>query len=1202
MKPADLLSLFKESRLVKEMGGHFANYELRITNYDLKDPESKIPPSAFTIQTSESDIQEINTQILNPESGIRFSVSDIRNSESELVPCPASRVPRFRLHLKGLVGSSRSFVTAAVLETTTQTHLVLLQDKESAAYFFNDLQQILGDRVYYFPSSFKRGFHTGIKDNQGLLSRTEVLNHLNSRARKFIVVSYPEAVAEKVVNKKYLEKNTLKLSVGEQVNMEFVLDLLVEYEFERADFVVEPGQFSLRGGLIDVYSFSSDHPFRIEFGGDKVSTIRTFDPSTQLSVQKLHEISIVPDIRVDASKKIAYESIFAFLPEKAVVWLDDAGSMAHLMEKQPSSDLLLHGSEFLKSLLGFSTIEFGQQFYFKTAHPVVFNTAPQPSFNKNFDLLLQDLRRNTGRGYKNFLLADNPKQAERLQSIFEEIESKSEVQSQKYEEREIDTVPRPVSRVPEASSVVPRHVSRVPDEPLHITLNFSLHEGFIDNDLKIACYTDHQIFERYHKFHLREGYTAKEALTLKDLYDLRPGDFVTHIDHGVGRFDGLEKISNNGKEQEAIRLIYKNEDLLYVSIHSLHRISKYIGKEGTAPSLNRLGSDVWNKLKNKTKSRVKDIAKELIKLYAERRAAQGLACSPDTYMQTELEASFIYEDTPDQIKATVDVKRDLEETYPMDRLICGDVGFGKTEIAIRAAFKVVAESKQVAILVPTTILALQHFKTFSDRLKAFPCRVDYINRFKSAKEQKKLLAELEEGKIDILIGTHRLLSKDIIFKDLGLLVIDEEQKFGVGAKEKIKMLRVNVDTLTLTATPIPRTLQFSLMGARDLSIINTPPPNRYPVQTEIHPFGEEVIKEAIIFEVSRGGQVFFVTTRVMNIMDIAGMVQRMVPGVKVAVAHGQMEGHKLEKVMLDFIEGEYDVLIATTIIESGLDISNVNTILINDAHHYGLSDLHQLRGRVGRSNKKAFCYLLAPPMSLLTEEAKKRLRAIEEFADLGSGFNIAMRDLDIRGAGNILGAEQSGFISEIGYEMYQKILDEALLELKETDFKDLFHPDIPTSYVRDCVIETDLEILIPDDYITNITERLNLYKELDSIDTDANLIKFRERLIDRFGPVPEQTESLLQTIRLRWLARSIGFEKLVLRNQRLTAYFINNPESAYFQSDQFSAILEFMKNNPSGCKMTEEKNRLFMTFRDVPEINAALVRLEAFQILKVTNI
>ncbi|MCX6267765.1 MAG: transcription-repair coupling factor [Bacteroidetes bacterium] len=1166
MKPAELLSRFRKNPLVQGIVGRFGK-----TGFS--DP---IPPDPLPQQGK----GEVSPSLFG--EGFRVG-SD-----------------KFRLHLQGLVGSSRSLVTAAVFEETTQTHLVLLPDRESAAYFFNDLQQILGDRVYFFPSSFKRGYQAGIKDNQGLLSRTEVLNQLNGRARKFIIVSYPEAVSEKVVNKKYLEKNTLKLSVGEQVNMEFILDLLVEYEFERTDFVAEPGQFSLRGGLIDVYSFSNDHPFRIEFVGDKVGTIRSFDPSSQLSIQKMHEISIVPDIRVNADKKIAYESVFAFLPDKAVIWLEDAGSMAHLMEQQPASGLLVHGSEFLKTLLDFSTLEFGQQFYFKTGQPVVFNTAPQPSFNKNFDLLMKDLENNHEKGFQNFLLADNPKQAERLQRIFEDISTKTG-DEQCDNSRQL-AVGSGQWAVGGGQPAVDSHASHVTRHEFIATLNFSLHEGFIDRDLRVACYTDHQIFERYHKFHLREGYTAREALTLKDLYDLRPGDFVTHIDHGVGRFDGLEKIVNNGKEQEAIRLIYKNEDLLYVSIHSLHRISKYIGKDGTAPAMNRLGSDVWNKLKNKTKSRVKDIAKELIKLYAERRATTGLACLPDTYLQTELEASFIYEDTPDQIKATVDVKKDLEETYPMDRLICGDVGFGKTEIAVRAAFKVVTESKQVAVLVPTTILALQHYKTFADRLKAFPCRVDYINRFKSAKEQKQLLIDLEAGKIDILIGTHRLLSKDIIFKDLGLLIVDEEQKFGVGAKEKMKMLRVNVDTLTLTATPIPRTLQFSLMGARDLSIINTPPPNRYPVQTEIHPFGEEVIKEAITFEVQRGGQVFFVTTRVMNIMDISVMVQRMVPGVKVAVAHCQMEGHKLEKVMLDFIEGEYDVLMATTIIESGLDISNVNTIIINDAHHYGLSDLHQLRGRVGRSNKKAFCYLLAPPMSSLTDEARKRLRAIEEFADLGSGFNIAMRDLDIRGAGNILGAEQSGFISEIGYEMYQKILDEALLELKETEFKDLFPTDTPKSYVRDCVIETDLEILIPDYYITNITERLNLYKELDSLETEENLMKFMERMIDRFGPIPKQTVSLLHTIRLRWLARTIGFEKLVLRNQRLTAYFINNPESAYFQSEQFTAILEFMKLNPAFCKMTEEKNRLFMTFRDVPGINEALARLESFQISKVTNI
>ncbi len=1078
---------------------------------------------------------------------------------------------RFRLNLAGLAGSSRAMVTAAVFEGTTRVHLVVTRERESAAYFLNDLQQVLSDRVYFFPSSFKRGLRSGIKNNQGLLARTEVLNQLNGRSRKFIIVTYPEALAELVVNRKYLEKNTLKLSVGEQVNMDFILDLLVEYEFERTDFVSEPGQFSLRGGLIDVYSFSHDQPYRIEFAGDRVGSIRAFDPATQLSSSRLNEVTIVPDVRVGSGRSTPSESLFAFLPARSVVWLDDTASIAHAMEQQPASDLLLGGSGFLKALLDYSSIEYGHPAYFKTAEPVHFSTAPQPSFNKNFDLLLHDLDRNAQQGFRNFLLTDNPRQADRLAGILAELMAKEP------------------GRKPE-------------EDPLTVTLAFSLHEGFIDRDLQAAFYTDHQIFERYHKFHLRDGYSAREALSLKELFDLRPGDFVTHIDHGIGRFDGLEKIFNNGREQEAIRLIYKNEDILYVSIHSLHRISKYIGKEGTAPVLNRLGSDAWNKLKTKTKSKVKDIAKELIRLYAERRASQGLACSPDTYLQAELEASFIYEDTPDQYKATQDVKRDLEATFPMDRLICGDVGFGKTEIAVRAAFKAAAESKQVAVLVPTTILALQHYKTFSERLKGLPCRVDYINRFRTAKEQKKLLEDLAEGKIDILVGTHRILSKDVVFKDLGLLIVDEEQKFGVGAKEKIKMLKINVDTLTLTATPIPRTLQFSLMGARDLSVINTPPPNRYPVQTEIHPFGEEVIREAVLNEVSRGGQVFFVTTRILNIMDLSALVQRCVPGVKVAVAHGQMEGHRLERIMADFIEGEYDVLIATTIIESGLDIPNVNTIIINDAHHYGLSDLHQLRGRVGRSNRKAFCYLLAPPMSTLTDEARKRLRAIEEFADLGSGFSIAMRDLDIRGAGNILGAEQSGFISEIGYEMYQKILDEALAELKETEFSGMLGDQEAPSYVRDCVIETDLEILIPDHYITSITERLSLYKELDSIETEEGLMQFMDRMIDRFGPVPKQTETLFHTIRLRWLARSVGFEKLVLRNNRLTAYFVANPESAYYQSAQFTAILEYLKYHPSWCRMSEERNRLFVTFRDVGSVNEALVRLEPFQIGKVTNI
>ncbi len=1103
----------------------------------------------------------------------------------QLTNSPTHQLNRFRLHLKGLVASSRAFIAASVFKKHPGIHFIILPDKDSAAYFFNDLENILDEKektsdkkqVLFFPSSFKRGIDSGVKDNQGLLSRTEVLSRLNRKSPKFLLVTYPEALAEKVVNKKFLEKNTLKLSVGEQVNMDFILDLLVEYEFERADFVIEPGQFSLRGGLVDVYSFSSDHPYRISFLDDKVDSIRTFDPSTQLSIEKKTEISIVPDIRINPGKKIPYEPLFSFLPENTMIWLDDAAYMSDIMDKQPVSDLLLPGSEFLRSLLSFSSLEFGNHFFFKTAQKVNFNVIPQPSFNKNFDLLISNLNQNASEGYQNMLLADNPKQAERLQNIISD---------------QLSVTPHPSSEI-----------SRQTENPaLYETINFSLHEGFIDKDLKLACYTDHQIFERYHRFHLRDGYASKEALTLKELYDLKPGDFVTHIDHGVGRFDGLEKIVNNGKEQEAIRLIYKNDDLLYVSIHSLHRITKFGGKEGTAPVLNRLGSDAWNKLKTKTKSRVKDIAKDLIRLYAERRATQGFACTPDTYLQNELEASFIYEDTPDQLKATIDVKKDLEETYPMDRLVCGDVGFGKTEIAIRAAFKVITESRQVAVLVPTTILALQHYKTFSDRLKELPGKVDYISRFRSTQAQKQLLQDLESGKIDILIGTHRLLSKDIKFKDLGLLIIDEEQKFGVGAKEKIKQLKVNVDTLTLTATPIPRTLQFSLMGARDLSIINTPPPNRYPVQTEIHPFGEEIIREAINDEIGRGGQVFFVNTRVQNILDVTGMIQRAVPKAKIAIAHGQMDGVKLERIMIDFIEGEYDVLVSTTIIESGLDIPNVNTIIINDAHHYGLSDLHQLRGRVGRSNKKAFCYLLAPPMSTLTDEARKRLRTIEEFADLGSGFSIAMRDLDIRGAGNILGGEQSGFISEIGYEMYQKILDEALLELKENEFRDVFLEDLPKAYVKDCVIETDLEILIPDSYVTNITERLNLYKELDSIETEDNLTKFKMKLNDRFGPLPARTESLIQTIRLRWLAKKLGFEKLVLRNNRLTAYFISNPESPYYQSLQFTAILDFIKKNPAYCKMKEEKDRLFIILKDISGIDDALISMEPFYFQKVTNI
>ncbi|MBK7214343.1 MAG: transcription-repair coupling factor [Bacteroidales bacterium] len=870
-----------------------------------------------------------------------------------------------------------------------------------------------------------------------------------------------------------------------------------------------------------------------------------------------------------------------FLPEGAVLWMADTSLTLDKLEaelekakkvfsslegpiKHLEPEELFTGREGFQRLISrFPVIEYGNRPMF-SGSKINFTTSPQPSFNKNFDLLLSNLSEHSALGIRNIILADSPKQVERIYTILDDLSKNRDLEEQ-------------------------------PDVAV---LNLSLHEGFIDKDRKLACYTDHQIFERYHKFQLTESFSGKQALTLKELYDLKPGDFVTHIDHGVGRYDGLEKINNNGKWQEAIRIIYSHDDLLYVSIHSLHRISKYSGKEGYLPSLDRLGSNAWNKLKAKTKARVKDIAKDLIKLYAERRATNGFAYSPDTYLQHELEASFIYEDTPDQVTCTQDVKKDLEAPHPMDRLVCGDVGFGKTEIAVRAAFKAVTDSKQVALLVPTTILALQHYKTFRARLKEFPCRVDYINRFRTPQEQKQLLKELEEGKIDILIGTHRLLSADVKFKDLGLIIIDEEQKFGVSAKEKLKHLKVSVDTLTLTATPIPRTLQFSLMGARDLSVINTPPPNRYPVQTELHTFNEDIIRDAIHYELSRGGQVFFVNNRIQNILEIAGVVSRIIPDARIAVGHGQMEGHKLEKVMLGFVEGDFDVLISTTIVESGLDIPNANTIIINDAHHYGLSDLHQLRGRVGRANRKAFCYLLAPPTSVLTDEARKRLKAIEEFSEIGSGFNIAMRDLDIRGAGNILGAEQSGFITEIGYEMYQKILDEALHELKIAEFSDLYVEEKQREFVRECTLETDLEILIPDDYIANITERLSLYKELDSTDSEDSLLAFQNRMIDRFGPIPQETQELFNAVRIRRLAKELGMEKLVLRNGLMSGYFVSDQESAYYQTELFTAVLKYVQANPRGCKMKENAGKLSITIYGIDSVLKGLGILRSIDPMK----
>ncbi len=1092
------------------------------------------------------------------------------------------------IYLKGLIGSSRALTIAGIFEHSgKQQHLVVLPDKEQAAYFYNDLENLFDEakadhnnkRVLFYPTAYKRPYEPEKLDKAYQLSRTEVLKRFLSGDRRTIVVSYPEALSEKVITKQYLSKNLMKLKQGEEISLDFLVELLHEYNFEAVEFVAEPGQYAIRGGIVDVFSFSNDHPYRIEFMGDEVESIRTFDPVSQLSLQNLNRITLLPNVqdRQIVEKRISF---LDYMPPKTTVWLDDlaytrdriaeefkkAEDTYHRFSEEtdqlPPAGLFVKGDFFIEKLKAFHTVEFGNTLFFKDAKTIEFKQSPQPAFNKNFDLLINDLGKKAVAGFSNFILSDNPKQTERLFTIFEDIQADN----------------------PKAG------------EASFKPINLSLSAGFVDDDIKLLCYTDHQIFNRYHRFRLREGFGRKEAISIKELHDLQAGDFVTHIDHGVGRFDGLQTIDNNGKKQETIRLIYKNSDLLYISIHSLHRISKYVGKEGTPPVLNKLGTNTWNKLKNKTKSKVKDIARDLIKLYAKRKASKGFEYMPDTYLQNELEASFIYEDTPDQLKATVDFKKDMEASHPMDRLVCGDVGFGKTEVAIRAAFKAVNDSKQVAVLVPTTILALQHYKTFSDRLKDFPVNIDYINRFKSTKQQKETLQNLKDGKLDILIGTHRLLSKDIAFKDLGLFIVDEEQKFGVSAKERLRQFKANVDTLTLTATPIPRTLQFSLMGARDLSIINTPPPNRYPVQTEIRSFGEVLIRDAINYEVSRGGQVFFVHNRVQNIMDVQAMLNKFIPGIRIAVAHGQMEGTKLERIMLDFIDGMYDVLLATTIIESGLDIPNANTIFINDAQNYGLSDLHQLRGRVGRTNKKAFCYLLAPPLVALSNEARKRLKAITEYADLGSGFSIAMRDLDIRGAGNILGAEQSGFISEIGIEMYQKILNEALIELKENEFATLFKEELSAKdFVKECQFETDLEILIPSEYISNFTERLSLYKELDEISDETELQLFQSRLSDRFGSLPQPAKSLINTIRLRWLAKKIGFEKLSIKFNRMTGYFAGDQESPYFQSEAFGKVLSFIQNNPDAAILKELKGRLTLRFEEVRTVEKGILLLEELQ-------
>ena len=1080
-----------------------------------------------------------------------------------------------KIHWKGTLGSAKGIFSSAVAQQCPGHHVFILNDKEDAAYFLNDLQGLYPEdqRLVFYPASYKVPYQLEEVDNANVVARTEALKKLSGQDNCWII-TYPEALFEKVLTKKKLVSNTMKIEVGKTYSIDFINELLLDYHFDRVNYVYEPGQFSIRGGIVDVFSYASDTPYRIEFFGNEVESIRTFNAADQLSISSHQFFSIVPNIQ---GKMIldGMDSFFQYLTGDITIWIDSVerakqtlknefdkahkiyDSLDQEIKKTVPSDLFINDKDLVLNFENLKLVEMGTTSYFENASQINFELIPQPSFNKNFNLLIDDLAKNQKNQFKNYIFSNQAKQVERLYQIFEDIGGD------------------------------------VAFTPIHS----ALHEGFICKTLKIVCYTDHQLFERYHRFRLKEGFRkAKQALTLKEIYNLQKGDYVTHIDHGVGQFSGLETIDVNNKKQEAIRLIYKDGDVLYVGIHSLHRISKFTGKEGSVPKMNKLGTQSWNTLKSKTKKKIKELAFDLIKLYAKRKNQPGYSFAEDTYLQNELEASFIFEDTPDQYKATQDVKKDMESETPMDRLICGDVGFGKTEVAIRAAFKAVADSKQVAVLVPTTILSLQHYRSFKERLSEFPCNIDYINRFKSARETTKTIQKLKSGEIDILIGTHAIVSDRIKFKDLGLMIIDEEQKFGVAVKDKLKTMRTSVDTLTLTATPIPRTLQFSLMGARDLSIINTPPPNRQPVLTEIISLNEETIRDAISYEVSRGGQVFFVNNRISNIQEIAGMIQRLCPGVRVGIGHGQMDGKVLEKNMLDFIKGAYDVMIATTIIESGIDISNANTIIINNAHNFGLSDLHQLRGRVGRSNKKAFCYLIAPKFSLLSSEARKRLEALVQFTDLGSGFNIAMKDLDIRGAGNMLGGEQSGFISEIGFEMYQKILNEAMKELRDDEFKELFNErttDQMTTYSEDCIFETDYEVRIPDYYVNDVSERLSLYQELDRIESMEKLKEFEERMKDRFGTIPKEVKELFFSFELRWLAQKIGLERLVIKSEKLVGWFITDSNSQFYQTEVFTDLLKRIMNMGKGYRLIQKQDKLRLVIEPITNIREAYKKLDA---------
>ena len=1112
------------------------------------------------------------------------------------------------IFLQGQQASATPLLFASVAEKTVQTFLFVLQDADEAGYFYHDLTQVMGtENVLFFPSSYKRSVKYGQRDSANEILRTEVLAKVSARDVKaheaLFIVSYPEALAELVVSKKHLDERRLSLKTGQQqIDITDVAHTLRDYGFQEVDYVYEPGQFAVRGSILDVYSFSCEYPYRIDFFGREIDTIRTFEVQDQLSKDKQSDIEIVPELATSATEKISF---LKFLPSDTVLVAKDFAYIHDVIEhvyaegfsrqavterlegatemeqKQIMSELnkeksLITPYQFTEDAATFRRIEFGMNAgktgvmatqKAKKYDVLKFKITPQPLFHKNFDLLVDTFEDYILKGYKLYILADSDKQTQRLKDIFADMDSQK------------------------ARSIAFEPVNR------------TLHEGFTDDALKLCFFTDHQIFDRYHKYNLKsDGARAgKMALTMKELQEMEPGDFIVHVDFGIGKFGGLVRVPAGNSYQEMIRIIYQHNDKVDVSIHSLYKISKYRRADtGEPPRLSTLGTGAWDRLKEKTKKRIKDIARDLIKLYAQRRHEKGYAFSGDSYLQHELEASFLYEDTPDQSKATQDVKADMESQRPMDRLVCGDVGFGKTEVAVRAAFKAACDSKQVAVLVPTTVLAYQHYQTFKNRLKGMPVRVDYLSRARSAKQTKQVLTDLEDGKIDILIGTHKLLGKSVKWHDLGLLIIDEEQKFGVSTKEKLRKMKTNVDTLTMSATPIPRTLQFSLMGARDMSIIRTPPPNRYPIHTELATFSHEVIADAINFEMSRNGQVYFVHDRINGLQEIANLIHKYVPDCRVAIGHGQMPPDKLEKILMGFMNYDYDVLLSTTIVENGIDISNANTMIINDAHRFGLSDLHQMRGRVGRSNRKAFCYLLAPPKTSLTPEARRRLEALENFSELGSGFDLAMQDLDIRGAGNLLGAEQSGFMEDLGYETYQKILSQAVTELKNDEFHELYAEQIAQGkdisgdeFVEDCAIESDLEMYFPDNYVPGSSERMLLYRELDNINNDNDLETYRQRLVDRFGEVPHEALELMQVVPLRRLGKRLGCEKIMLRQGKMNMQFVANPDSAYYQSKTFSAVINYVGNHPRQCDFKQVGTRRLLTVSQIPTVEAAVNVLRA---------